>query len=170
MAYGVFISENMTSIKDGSKLRSAKQATAIENGSIVKLSGLVSGEDNLYTSAAITANTNAPIYLVDGTELIYSEETTKGIDDYTNLADKPFRVRRTEVGDLFSVSEDNVTALANDTVVVGNFLETPATGVKLKEKATALSTDVSFGAKVIARWTFGSRGTTMIRCEVTKVL
>ena len=167
MPYGVFIAENMTSIKDGSKLRSAKQATAIENGSIVKLTGLVTGEDNVYTSAGVQANTDV-IYLVDGVELVYSEETTKGLDDYQNPANKPFRVRKPEVGDIFSVSEAMLTALADDSVVAGNFVETPATGNKLVEKATALSTGVSFGAKIIKKWTFGSRAIPMVRLEVVK--
>jgi len=40
---GVFIAENMMSTKVGSLLRSAQQATAIENGSVVKLGALVTG-------------------------------------------------------------------------------------------------------------------------------
>lgn len=169
MAKGIFIAENMASTKLGSLLRSAQQATAIENGAIVKLTGLVSGELDLHTSAAVAANTNE-IYLVDGVELVTSEETTKGLDDYENAANKAFRVRKPMVGDRFSISEAQITALLNNTVVEGNYVETPATGNKLVEKATSLTAGVSFGAKIVKRWTFGSRAVPMVRLEVTKVL
>ena len=172
MAYGIFVAENMTSTVDGSKLRSAKKAANIENGMIVKLGTLVSGEKNLYTAEDIAANTDI-VYLVDGVAVVYSEETTKGLDDYVNIAGKAFRVRKPEVGDIFSISESVVTAIAGSgagPAVVGNFVETPATGTKLSEKATSLTAGVSFGAKIIDRYLFGTRAVPMLRLEVTKVL
>jgi len=167
MAYGIFIAENMASTKVGSLLRSAQQATAIENGFIVTLGNLVSGEENLYTSSAISANTDT-VYLVDGVEVVASEETTKGLDDYQNVANKPFRVRKPMVGDIFSISEASITELAGGQVVEGNFVETPASGNKLTE-AAALTAGVSFGAKIVKRWTLGTRATPMVRLEVVSV-
>lgn len=169
---GIFVAENMTSTVDGSKLRSAQKSANIENGMVVKLGALVSGEKNLYTAEDIAANTDI-VYLVDGVAVVYSEETTKGLDDYVNLANKAFRVRKAEVGDIFSISETVVTALAGSgagPAVVGNFVETPATGTKFVEKATSLSAGVSFGAKIIDRYLFGTRAIPMLRVEVTKVL
>jgi hypothetical protein len=168
MAYGIFVAENMTSTVDGSKLRSAKKAANIENGMIVKLGALESGEKNLYVAADVAANTDI-VYLVDGVAVVYSEETTKGLDDYINVAGTAFRVRKAEVGDIFSVSESVITALAS-APVLGNFVETPATGTKLLEKATSLTAGVSFGAKIIDKYTFGTRAIPMVRLEVTKVL
>jgi len=168
MAYGIFAAENMTSTVDGSKLRSAKKAANIENGMIVKLGALVSGEKDLYTAEDIAANTDI-VYLVDGVAVVYSQETTQGLDDYINVAGTAFRVRKAEVGDRFSVSESVVTALAS-APVLGNFVETPATGTKLLEKATSLSAGVSFGAKIIDKYVFGTRAIPMVRLEVTKVL
>lgn len=172
MAYGIFVAENMTSTVDGSKLRSAKKSADIENGRVVRLGALVSGEKNLYTAEDVTANTDI-IYLVDGVAVVYSQETTKGLDDYININGTAFRVRKPEVGDIFSISEDVVTCLAGSgagPAVVGNFVETPATGTKLVEKATSLTAGVSFGAKIIDRYVFGTRATDMLRLEVTKVL
>jgi hypothetical protein len=166
MTKGIFIAENMASTKLGSLLRSAQQATAIENGSIVTLGNLVNGEMDLYESAAVSANTDT-IYFVDGVELLASEETTKGLDDFENPADKPFRVRKPMVGDVFSISESMISAIGS-TVVEGNLVETPASGNKLQEVTTATA-GVSFVAKIVKRWTFGSRAIPMVRLEVISV-
>lgn len=166
MAKGIFIAERMASTKLGSLLRSAQQETAIENGAVVTLGNLVSGEMDLYESGAVSAVTDA-VYLVDGSEVVVSEEITKGLDDYENVANKPFRVRKPMVGDMFSVSEAMITALANGKVVVGNVVETPATGNKLAEKEVATAT-ATLVAKVVERWTFGTRAIPMVRLEVIK--
>ena len=98
MAKGIFIAENMASTKVGSLLRSAKQATAIENGALVKLDALATGEIDLYEAKAIAAITDVA-YIVDGVELIADESTTKGLDDFENPANVAFRVRKPQVGD-----------------------------------------------------------------------
>lgn len=165
---GIFVAENMQSIVDGSKLRSAVRASAIENGNLVVLGALSGTEKNLYVAGDVAANTNE-VYLVDGVAVVYSEETTKGLDDFTNVANKAFRVRKPVFGDIFSVSESVVTALST-APVLGNFVETPATGNKLLEKATSLTSGVSFGAKIIDKYTFGTRAIPMVRLEVVKVL
>ena len=165
MAKGIFIAENMASTKVGSLLRSAKQATAIENGSIVALGDLVTGENDLYTSKAVAANTDV-IYLVDGVELIADEQLTKGLDDFENPANKAFRVRKPMVGDRFSISESMITALSEN-VVEGNVVETPASGNKLAEAAT-VTAGASFVAKIVKRWTWGTRAIPMVRLEVVE--
>ena len=168
MAKGIFIAENMASTKVGSLLRSAQQATAIENGSVVKLGALVTGEADLYQAEPITAVTDTA-YFVDGVELMTNEQLTKGLDDFVNPANKPFRVRKPMVGDRFSISESMITALA-DTVVVGNIAEIPASGNKLVEvaKATGATANATLVCKIVARWTFGTRAIPMVRLEVIK--
>lgn len=168
MAKGIFIAENMASTKVGSLLRSAQQATAIENGSIVKLGDLVTGELNLYQSEAIEAVTDVA-YFVDGVELLADETTQKGLDDFENPADKSFRVRKPAVGDIFSVSENMITALANDKVVVGNIAEIAA-GNKLVEvaAATGATANASLVCNIVAKWTFGKRAIPMVRLEVVE--
>ena len=168
MAKGIFIAENMASTKVGSLLRSAKQATAIENGALVKLGALVTGETDLYQAGAITAVTDTA-YFVDGVELIADEQLTKGLDDFENPANKPFRVRKPMVGDRFSISESMITALANDKVVVDNIAEIAA-GNKLAEvaKGTGATATATLVCKIVARWTFGTRAIPMVRLEVVK--
>lgn len=169
MAYGMIFAEKMSSTTDGALLVSAQKSAAVENGQIVKIGALVSEELDLYVASDIAANTDE-VYIVDGVEVVYSEETTKGLDDFINAADTPFRARKPQKGDIFSISEDDITALAASTVVVGNYVETPASGTKLVEKATSLTAGVSFGAKIIARYQHGTRDITMVRVRVEKVL
>ena len=163
MAKGIFIAENMASTKVGSLLRSAKQDTPIQNGSIVVLSDLVEGEDDLYVAKEVAANTDV-VYLVDGVELIADEQLTKGLDDFENPADKSFRVRKPLVGDRFSISESMITALGEE-VVEGNIVETPASGNRLVEAEVATE-GASLVCKIVKRWTFGARAIPMVRLEV----
>lgn len=168
----IFIAENMASTKVGSLLRSGISAVDVENGNIQVLGDLAPNMGNdLYTTGAVTNITDA-IYLVDGVELEYTEELTRGIDDYVNVANKPFRLRKPMVGDRFSISEEAITALAaNGEVVVGNCVETPAAGTNLAEVAPAnVNASSSFVATIVARWTFGTRAIPMVRLEVTKAL
>ncbi|HZJ99524.1 MAG TPA: hypothetical protein VFC79_05940 [Tissierellaceae bacterium] len=168
MAKGIFIAENMASTKVGSLLRSATQATAIENGALVKLDGLVSGEIDLYNAKPIAAITDVA-YIVDGVELIADESTTKGLDDFENPANVAFRVRKPQVGDRFSISESMITALST-TVVVDNIAEIPATGNKLAEvaKLTGATATATLVCNIVDRWTFGTRVIPMVRLEVVK--
>lgn len=171
MAKGIFIAENMASTTVGSLLRSAVQDANIENGSVVVLENLVDGEDALYEAGAV-ANIKDTIYFVDGVELDASEEIIKGLDDFENVAGKPFRVRKPLVGDIFSISESMITPLnASTGVVKGNLVETVANGAtKIKEKASTFTENVSFGGVILAKWTFGTRAIPMVRIEVTKVV
>jgi hypothetical protein len=169
MAKGVFIAEKMKSTKDITLLSSAVSDSEIENGAIVVLGDLVTGETDLYEAGAVAAVGNE-IWFVDGVELTYSEETTKGLDDFVNPAGKPFRVRKPQVGDTFSISASMITPLDSGTgLVKGNLVETPATGNKIKEKATSLTSGVSFGGKIVDLWNFGSRAIPMARIKVTEI-
>lgn len=157
---GIFIAENMASTKLGSLLRSAQLDTAIENGSVVKLGELVAGELDLYEAGAVTAITDS-VYLVDGVELEADEQLTRGLDDFENPANKPFRVRQALKGDRFSISESVITG----TVKEGEFVEIPATGNKLAAKATATE-GATLVCKVVTKWVFGTRAIPMVRLEV----
>lgn len=162
----IFIAENMASTKVGSYLRSGQQATAIENGLLVTLDGLVIGEANLYKTKA-PADKADVVYLVDGVELQADEQLTKGLQDFENPAKKPVRLRKPVVGDIFSVSASAITPLTT-AVVVGNIVENAGVA-KLAEKATATA-GTSLTCKVVANWTFGTLAIPMVRLEVVSVL
>jgi len=162
----IFIAENMASTKVGSYLRSGQQATAIENGLLVTLDGLVTGEADLYKTKAPTDKGDV-VYLVDGVELQADEQLTKGLHDFENPANKPFRLRKPVVGDRFSVSASAITALSGE-VVVGNVAENAGVG-KLKEAAEATA-GASLVCEIVAKWNFGTLAIPMVRLEVVEVL
>ena len=165
----VFIAERMASTKDGALLRSLQKTAAIENGLLVVKGALVSGERDLSVAGDVAALTNE-VYITDGVPLEYDESTVKGLDDFTNELDKPFRARKAQKHDVFSVSVAACTPLST-LLVVGNTVETPATGNKFLEKESESAT-ASFVAKIVALWTFGLQGRaiSMVRLEVTKSL
>jgi len=167
MANGVFIAEQMASTKLGSKLRSAQQATEIKNGAVVTLGAEIAGKVGVYASAPVAAVSDK-VFIVDGVALDPSEERTLGIDDYINPANMAYRVRIPVVDDVFSISANMVTPLAAN-LVVGNIIETPASGNLWKESVTP-TLNVSFVAEIKELWTFGTRAIPMVRVEVKKVV
>ncbi len=131
MANGIFVAENMASTKLSSLLKTARYIAggvpaAIQNGRVVVLGALEANQSEIYVAADVAANTNR-IYVVDAPEVIYSEEITRGLNDYTNVAGQTIRVRQLQVGDSFAISARAITPLAV-APVVGNFIETPAAG------------------------------------------
>lgn len=165
----VFIAENMASTVNGIYLKSFQLASDIENCQLVAKGALIGSERDLHTAVAVAAITDE-VYITDGVELIYDESPTKGLDDFTNLADKPFRVRKAVKGDVFSVSVSACTALAT-TLVAGNVVQTSASGGNFDEQESAGAT-ASFVANIVALWTFGEKGRAipMVRLEVVKSL
>ena len=161
----IFIAENMASTKVGSYLRSGQQATVIENGLLVTLDGLAGGLDLYKTKAPATKGD--VVYLVDGVEVQADEQLTKGLHDFENPANKPFRLRKPVVGDRFSVSASAITALSGE-VVVGNIVENAA-AAKLKEAVTATA-GTSLVCEVVAKWNFGTLAVPMVRLEVKSTL
>lgn len=154
---GIFIAERMASTKLISLLRSARQETEIENGSIVTLKTTVEGEDELYNATPVEAATDE-IYFVDGVEVEADEQLTRGLDHFVNQANKAFRARKTMAGDIFSISESMITGEAAE----GKLVE-PVAGNKLTvvESATAGATVY----EVKKKWLFGTRAIPMVRLE-----
>ena len=161
---GVFNAELMASTKVGSLLRSAKQATDIENGSIVRLDGLLDGEMHLYEAKPLT-DIEQQVWFVDGVPLVYDEQVTMGKDDFVNEAGKAFRVRKPMVNDIFSISASMIDAIAT-APVVGNVVES-AVGNKVAEATTATAT-ASFVAEIEAVYSWGIRDIKMARLVVVK--
>lgn len=171
MAYtgkGIFIAENMVSTDVDAYLRSGIQSTAIENGSIVNLNGLAEGKEEVYKTIALTADgvKTAPLYFVDGVELEYDEQLTRGLHDFENPKDKPFRVRRPVVGDRFSISTNMIASYNASTTTHVK----AAAGNKVTSATAGTTTNLSFVAKVIAKWNFGTKAIPMVRLEVTHVV
>lgn len=140
---------------------------AIENGRVVALAGLVSGERDIMKGVAPAAASDK-VVLVAGVELMADQTVTHGVDEYENPANKPFRAFHLYEGDIFSVSY-NALDLIGSAPVVGNFVAVQAGSTKLKEYTGAsLPADAAFVGKIIATEKWGIRQIPLAVIQVIK--
>lgn len=153
MPNAIFNAENMASTKLSSLLKTVRfvdgggNPAPINNGMVVTLGALEPNQREIYVATAVAANTD-PIHVIDAPEVIYSEEITRGLNDYTNLANIPVRARKLAVGDKFAVSALAIDALGA-VPVVGNFLVTPAAGTQWLEAVAIAGQSVACQIKAI---------------------
>ena len=147
MAHGIVRLDNVSAQYNGALIKSVKYyvsstATAIDNGNLVALSGLDTGEREIYKATApATATRN--VLLACGVELMYDESTYHGLGDYQNEAGKPFRAIELQTGDTFSA-----TAEAFDTTPAkGNYVTVAAGSTKMTIK-TSVTTETVLGTIV----------------------
>lgn len=159
MSYGVFRSDAIKATKAGN-IKSGRYyvgttPTAIDNGCIVKLDSLISGERDLWKVVAPGAITAGNLYIVATPEIIYDEtlKSSGALDKFQNAAGANITLIPLEVGDTFSISDDCITPINDDDDIpaVGNYVTPSATGVKWTEiVASSLNTEV-FRGKIVAR-------------------
>lgn len=147
--HNVVRTDSMSGTKDGTLLRSAKYfagdtETAIDNGMVVQIGTLITGEREVRKATAPTANTPigevglvaSPEYLVD--------ERKRNFTDFTNEAGDVIRIYKFHSGDTFGCTE----GCFNTKPVVGNVVELMA-ATTFKVVATATSGSTTIG-KIIA--------------------
>lgn len=166
MAKTIFVSENCQYTVDPSKIRSAvNPGTELENGSAVTLSGLATGERELWTAAVATAATaNADIWVVTTPEVAYDETPYVGLGGFYNgINDEgtkktPMRVVKLVKGDIFGLTVGG--ALATAPTTAKPYITTGAGGT--------WGIDESTGSKNFAKWidTRVQNGTTVYTFEV----
>ena len=178
MANAIFVAENMASTKLSSLLKTARYQvagadTAINNGCVVVLGAKDPNQREVYIAGATAAATD-PVYIVDTPELIYSQETTSGLNDYTNAAGQLLRVRKPMVGDHFAVSARAITALNGVAPVVGSSIVTPAAGILWTEIQAPAGTEsvqcLIEESYVLGADLIGGRQITMYSVVVTDVI
>lgn len=153
LMYGTDVSAGLVSVKylggDGST------PTAIENGNVLKLKELVSGEREIYVGGAVAANDAiTDVVLVAAPEVAY-DERIRNLDQYINEAGKIVRGYRFHKGDVFSVTKDALDG--KETPAVNDIVEFKA-GTKLNVANPATGDSTVLG-KIIAvenagRYTF----------------
>lgn len=131
MAYGVVKTDLMSN--DALNIISAKYlpsatATAIDNGSVVKIGALVAGETNVFTADAPAANT-----ALSATALVASVELTddprvRKYSEFQNAAGDVIRCYKFVSGSIFSVTIDALDGDASPDV--GDVVELKA-GISL---------------------------------------
>jgi len=177
MPNGIFVAENMASSKLSSLLKTARYQVAgvdtpINNGCVVVLGAKAANQREVYI-AGVTAAATDVVHIVDTPELIYSQEITRGLNDYTNAAGQLLRVRKPQIGDHFAVSARAITPLGA-TPVVGNSLVTPAAGINWTEIAAPAGTEsvqcLIEESYVLGADPIGGRNITMYSVLVTDVI
>lgn len=147
MAYAVVRTDKMFGTDVRSGLVSAKymgagsSATAIENGNVIKLDSLVSGEREIYKAVTPAANDDLKdIVLVASPEVMY-DERKHNLDEFINEAGKIVRGYYLHENDIFSVTKDALVGTSDP--AVGDIVELAAgTKLNVASEATSSSTQV----------------------------
>lgn len=141
MAKAIIILENVAATKNPALLKSVKYQvssadTAIQNGQVVAIGALASGEREVHLAATPAATTT--YYGITCTpELMYDEK--KQLDEFENAAGAVARVFIPQKGDVFSITAEGFDA----TPTVGKIVELAAdTTLKVVASGTSGSTVV----------------------------
>ena len=155
--YGVVRTDSMAGTDVRSLLESVKYMgagstpTAIDNGNVVLLNGLMDGEREIMKGVTPAANSAlANIVLIACPEVPY-DERIKNLDGYTNPAGKILRGYHLHSKDIFSVTADALAFATNETTdgKVGSIVELKA-DTKLNVKTGSATVDSTVVGKVIA--------------------
>lgn len=146
--HGVVRTDLMTGTDVAADLRSVRYmgsgaaATDIDNGCIVKLSGLMDGEREIYKGVTPAANTaKKDLVLIATPEMMY-DERKRALADFYNEAGHNCRAYVLHENDIFSVTAECLEAAA--AIAVGNIVEAQAK-VQMKVVATATASTTKIG-------------------------
>lgn len=162
MAYAVVRTDAMAGTDVRGQLVSVKYMgadgatpTAIENGNVLKIGALMTGEREIYIGGAVAANDKIDdIVLIASPEVVY-DERKRNLDDFVNEAGKACRGYHIHSGDTFSVTAGALSGTG--TPAVGNIVELAA-GTKLAFAASATTGSTKVGriiaVDVVGRYTY----------------
>jgi hypothetical protein len=129
--YGIVRTDRMSGTKQPADLISAKYlpdgtATAIENGRVVLIGALVTGEREVYTATAPLANSALDsVALVASPELLFDERKHK-LDEFRNEVGEIVRCYRFRSGNIFSVTTEAIDNNTGGAIAVGSIIELQA--------------------------------------------
>jgi hypothetical protein len=148
--YGVIRTDLMRGTDVGPNLVSVRFMDAegkpaeIENGSVVKLNGLLDGERELYKGTAPEASTaKTDIAVIASPEVLY-DERKKNLDEFINEAGANARGYILSDRNIFSLSAEALNIADGATPAVGWVVELMA-GTKLNAVASATSGSTQIG-------------------------
>lgn len=162
MAYAVIRTDAMAGTDVRGQLVSVKYMgadgatpTAIENGNVLKIGALMTGEREIYIGGAVAANDKIDdVVLIASPEVVY-DERKRNLDDFVNEAGKACRGYHIHSGDTFSVTAEALSGTG--TPAVGNIVELAA-GTKLAFAASATTGSTKVGriiaVDVVGRYTY----------------
>jgi len=148
--YGTDVRAGLVSVEyfvtTGEGASATDTPTAIDNGNVLKLDGLLPGEREIFKGVAPAANTPLnEIVLVDSPEVDY-DERKRNLEDYENAAGKACRGYRLHTGDVFGLTKDGLDGAAAP--AVGDVVELKA-GTKFNVVAAA--TGATEGSTVVGK-------------------
>jgi hypothetical protein len=156
--YAVIRTDSVRATKNGG-IKSGRYfvgttATAIENGNLVKLDSLITGERELWKVVAPGGVTAGNLYVVGTPEILYDEtlKSSGALNQFRNEAGENITLIPLEVGDNISISDAAITPINDDddVVAVGSYVTPSANGTKWTEVSSITSNEVFYG-KIIAR-------------------
>lgn len=124
--------DNLQGTVDGSKLVSfqykpANTATAIDNGHVVVLDSLLSGEKELWKAVAPSANDGVGKLILVATPELNYDERKPNLDDFTNAAGANCRGYLLQKGDMFAVTAEAFTSGEVPDLTTNVYITIPAT-------------------------------------------
>ena len=145
MAYAIVRTDKMEGSWNGAALISLKYlpsgtATAIENGNVVLVGALVSGEREVYSASTPSANSALASIALVATPEVMADERKKNLNEFRNEAGEICRGYMLRSGDIFSVTTDGITAVSGTAPAVGQLAElAAATKIKLVTAAAGIT-------------------------------
>jgi hypothetical protein len=163
MAHSIFRSDALAATNASAGLYSVKyhdgtKYNAIDNGHVVALDSLITGEREVWKAVTPAANDDLSGIVILGSPEIMYDERLRNLTDFYNEADVAARGYMLSAGDIFTVSADAVTAT---TPAVGNVVELQA-DTKLKVVATLTSGSTQVGT-IIALEKIGTVDAIVVR-------
>ena len=168
MAHGVVRTDNMYGVDVRAGLVSVKYIvttgagteqspyvhtpTAIDNGNVLLLGGLMDGEREIFKGSAPAANSAlTDVVLVASPEVMY-DERLRNLDDFYNVAGKACRGYRLHKWDIFSVTADALAFNTDEDTdgKVGSIVELKA-DTKLNVKTGSATSGSTVVGKIIAK-------------------
>lgn len=130
-------------------LQSVQATTDLDNGSLIVLGGLVSGQQDVRVATAPTDVKTEEVLLVHSPEIIEVNGLRVNLTDpsqFTNPKNRPARAWRLNVGDRFTITDDGITG----TTVVDQFV-VPKNGTTKPEVAADLTGGTKVAFKVLSK-------------------
>ncbi len=134
--YSVIRTDRMTGTVVPSALISGKYlpssvATAIENGNVVTVGALVSGEREVFTLSTPAVNSSLSNIAIIATPELMVDERKKNLNEFRNEAGDIVRAYMLRSGDIFSVTAEALTLVSETPAAAGQLVELQAS-TKLK--------------------------------------
>lgn len=129
MAHGIFRSDLMSGTDVAADLVSVKyvdsdsKGVEIDNGCVVKLDGLMTGEREVQKGVTPDANTPLGDIAIIASPEVFYDERMKNLDEYTNEAGKICRGYIPRSRNIFAVTEDALNVGTGVTPAVGYAVE-----------------------------------------------